>query len=116
MALSLRFTSYTLPNKTAGLAENSLALLLFVAAGASPATNPLVQKLASHVAAGPARSRFGPLCVSVGGFEAPLAARGLSAYDVAAGSAAPALALNASAVANGSQVRLFSAVLLPAHG
>ena len=78
---------------------NALALLLLSSAGATPATNALVQKLAAFVAQGPARGRFGPLFVSTGAFGGALAARALSAYDAAAGSAQPQLQLNATAVA-----------------
>lgn len=40
-----------------GVQDNALALLLFIATGATPATNPLVQKVAAFVAEGPARNR-----------------------------------------------------------
>jgi hypothetical protein len=53
----------------AGLEDQALALMLYVAAGAAdPAKNPLVQKLAAYVAQGQARSPIPLLSVTVGGW------------------------------------------------
>jgi hypothetical protein len=88
----------------AALQDQSLALTLFVAAGLTPAANPLVQKLAAFISEGPARSRFGPLYVSLGGFDGALSTRGLSSYDAASQSTRPDVQLNATAVGSGGRV------------
>eukprot|EP00878_Enallax_costatus_P010571 GHUV01011039.1.p1 GENE.GHUV01011039.1~~GHUV01011039.1.p1 ORF type:complete len:699 (+),score=193.37 GHUV01011039.1:412-2508(+) len=100
----------------AGLADQSLALMLFMRSGTD---NPLIQKIAAWVnqGAAPPPFRYSAISISTSPWEAALRSRALSFYDQATNSTTPDVALtavaapssNAAATKQQQQVQLLSA-------